>query len=160
MSPVWLGDKRISIASPSSIDRGTVDLNKGEMSFQMFEFQDMAELDEIVTTDPISIKTLRTLASKINEAMPAFLIKYLNASLKAKPNALAIHASSSIEGYRTSADQTKISRTKGFIGNPQLELGKFPNAIHHIKIFHNGKGKARVFYKNQGRVSFVQNLKS
>jgi hypothetical protein len=71
---------------------------------------------------------------------------------------LAIHPTSSIAGYKTTADQDAISRTKGFIGNPQLESAKFPKAIHHIKIFYNEKGKARVFYKNQGGVQFVQNL--
>ena len=54
--------------------------------------------------------------------------------------------------------QRGFSRTKGFIGNPQLESAKFPAAIHHIKVFYNDKGKARVFYKSQGGVQFMQNV--
>jgi hypothetical protein len=158
VSPVWIGDKRISIASASSIDHGTVDLNKGEMSFQIFDCPDPAKLDRIVEAGPTEIATLTNLAAEIGEAMPSFLIKYLEAALKTAPGTLAIHTSGSIEGYKTSADQEAISRTKGFIGNPQLEQAKFPNANHHVKIFHNGKGKARVFYKNTGSVQFVQNL--
>jgi hypothetical protein len=160
MSPVWVGDKRISIAASSSIDRGTVDLNKGEMSFQSFDCPDPAKLDKIVETTPTKISTLKKLAAAVGDALPPFLIKYLESELKSKPDSLAIHASSSIAGYKTSADQEAISRTKGFIGNPQLESAKFPNAVHHVKIFHNDKGKARVFYKNQGGVQFVQNVKS
>lgn len=160
MSPVWIGDTRISIAAPSSIDRGTVDLNKGEMSFQIFDCPDLAKLDGIVTADPQSLGTLKQLAAVVGEALPPFLIEYLQAALDVAPGTLAIHTSSSIKGYKESADQEGIFRTKGFIGNPQLESGKFPNAIHHVKIFHNGQGKARVFYKNQGGVQFVQNLKS
>ncbi len=160
MSPVWVGDKRISIAASSSIDRGTVDLNKGEMSFQSLDCPDPVKLDKIVEAAPTKISTLKKLAAAVGDALPPFLIKYLESELKAKPDSLAIHTSSSIAGYKTSADQEAISRTKGFIGNPQLESAKFPNAIHHMKIFHNGKGKARVFYKNQGGVQFVQNLKS
>jgi hypothetical protein len=158
VSPVWIGDSRISIASASSIDHGTVDLNKGEMSFQIFDCPDPKEVDEIVVAGPRELSTLANLAAKVGEAMPSFLIKYLEAALKAAPDTLAIHTSSSIEGFKTSADQEAISRTKGFIGNPQLEQATFPNAVHHLKIFHNGKGKARVFYKNTGMIQFVQNL--
>ncbi len=94
------------------------------------------------------------------QALPPYLVQYLKTALREAPGTLAIHTSSSIEGYTTSADQAEISRTKGFVGNPQLESVKFPNAIHHVKIFHNGQGKARVFYKNQGGVQFIQNLKN
>ena len=160
VSPVWIGDSRISIAASSSIDRGNVNLNKGEMSFQMFDCPDPAKLDAIVTADPQSLKTLEKLAASVGEALPRFLIEYLETTLKVAPRTLAIHTSRSIAGYKERSDREDISRTKGFIGNPQLESGKFPNAIHHVKIFHNGQGKARVFYKNQGGVQFIQNLKS
>jgi hypothetical protein len=160
MSPVWVGDPRISIAAPSSIDRETVDLNKGEMSFQIFDCPDLAKLDGIVTADPTRLETLRILAKVVGEAMPTYLLEYLQAALKVAPDTLAIHTSSSIANYGTSADHEAISRRKGFIGKPQLEEKRFPNAIHHVKIFHNGKAKARVFYKNRGGVQFVQNLKS
>jgi hypothetical protein len=160
VSPVWVGDSRISIAASSSIDRGTVDLNRGEMSFQIFDCPDPAALDKIIQAGPTEIKTLETLAGKIGDALPKFLIKYLQSQVKTRPDSLAIHTASSIAGYKTTADQDAISRTKGFIGNPQLESAKFPNAIHHVKIFYNDKGKARVFYKSQGGVQFVQNLKS
>jgi len=160
ISPVWIGDERISIASASSIDHGTVDLNKGEMSFQIFDCPEPSKLDAIIDKGPTEIATLKNLAAEIGEAMPAFLIKYLEAAEKIAPGTLAIHASSSIEGYKASANQEAISRAKGFIGNNQLEKPKFPDALHHVKIFHNGKGKARVFYKNTGSVQFVQNLNS
>ena len=44
-SLVWLGDTRISAVASSSIDRSTVDLNRGEMSFAMFDFD--RKIDEI-----------------------------------------------------------------------------------------------------------------
>ncbi len=157
VSPVWVGDARISIAASSSIDRGTVDLNRGEMSFQIFECPDPVALDKIIEEGPTEIKTLEKLAGKMGDALPNFLIKYLQSQVKLRPDSLAIHTASSIAGSKD-ADQDAISRTKGFIGNPQLESAKFPNAIHHVKIFYNGKGKARVFYKSRGGVQFVQNL--
>lgn len=159
VSPVWLGDPRISIASASSIDRATVDLAKGEMSFQIFPFADFAKLDAIVDKAPTELATLKKIADEIGDAMPRFLIDYLDTELKRIPGSLAIHPAGSVAGYKDPKEVEQIARTKGFMGNPQLELTKFPNALHHIKIFHNGKGKARVFYRNQGGVQFVQNLK-
>jgi len=158
VSPVWIGDKRISIAASSSIDRGTVDLNRGEMSFQIFDCPNASALDAIVEAGPTSIETLKILAANVGEGLPQFLIQYLDSQVQANPESLAIHTSSSIAGYRTSADQETISRSKGFIGNPQLELAKFPNAVHHVKIFYNEKEKARIFYKSRGGAQFVQNL--
>lgn len=158
MSPVWVGDKRISIASSASIDHGTVDLNRGEMSFEMFDCPDPAALDAIIASGPQDVATLKKLATKIGDGLPKFLVKYLESQVASKPGVLAIHTSTSIAGQK-SADQDAIARIKGFIGKSQLEVLKFPNAIHHVKVFYNAKGKARVFYKSEGSVQFVQNLK-
>jgi hypothetical protein len=131
------------------------------MSFQIFDCPDPAKLDKLVAAGPTKHATLERLAAEIDQGLPAFLIEYIKSAMKNQPpGTLAIHPSSSIEGYKQSADQETISRAKGFIGNPQLELGRFPNAIHHVKILYNAKRKARVFYKNQGGAQFVQNLKS
>lgn len=156
-SPVWIGDQRIAIASSSSIDRTTVDFNRGEMSFALFDCDDVGALDKIVDAAPQDIATLETLAKTIKESVPAFLIEYLRAELAQAPQSLAIHKASSIAGQGAGTDQQLIRRVKGFIGRSQLETQRFPAAVHHVKIFHNGKGKARVFYKNTGSAQFVQN---
>ena len=160
VSPVWLGDPRISIAASSSIDRGTVDLSKGEMSFPMFDLPDASKLDAVVRSNPESLETLRKLRKAVKDALPSFLISYLEADLKRRPGTLAIHESTPIDGYKDEEVKEKIARKKGFMGKSQLETGKFPKAIHHVKIFYNGKGKARVFYKNLGSVQFVKNVKN
>ena len=156
--PVWIGDSRIAIASSSSIDHGTVDLDKGEMSFPIFSCPDLGKLDAIVQADQRDLKTLTALAAEVGEeALPEYLITYLRSDLHANPGTLAIHTASSVAGYGKSADVDAISRAKGFLGAPQLEEDRFPNTRHHIKIMHNGKGRARVFYKNRGGAQFVQN---
>lgn len=159
-SPVWLSDPRISIAASASIDRSTVDLNRGEMSFQMFDCPSPEKLDQIVAADPRSPDTLAELAKAIGDALPPFLVEYVRTADKMTPGTLAIHESSSVAGYKKTADTDpdEITRRRGFIGNPQLEIAKFPNAVHHVKILYNAKGRARVFYKNTGGVQFVQNL--
>jgi hypothetical protein len=156
-SPVWIGDSRVSVASESSINKATVALDKGEMSFGMFDYA--AELDDIVLESQNSIETLKKLRNKVGkEALPMFLIDYIHATSPGGADSLAIHTASSIENYGDSANQDAITRTKGFIGNPQLELKKFPNAAHHIKVLYNAKGKARLFYKFKGSLQFIQNL--
>lgn len=160
-SPVWIGDKRISIASASSIDHSTVDLNKGEMSFEIFDLPDPDRLDKIVIEDPCSIDTLQKLAQEIGpNGLPLFLVDYLRKELQRAPGSLAIHTSTSIEGYGKSANLAAISRARGFLGEPQLERKKFPDAKHHIKVLYNGNGKARVFYKNEAGAQFVENVGS
>jgi hypothetical protein len=156
-SPVWIGDSRVSVASESSINKATVALDKGEMSFGMFDYS--SELDNIVLSDQNGVETLKKLADKIgNDALPKFLIDYIQATSPDGKESLAIHTASSIEGYAQSANQEAITRTKGFIGNPQLEPKKFPNAVHHIKVLYNTSGKARLFYKFKGSLQFIQNL--
>jgi hypothetical protein len=160
-SPVWVGDPRISIASSSSIDRQTVNFDQGEMSFPIFDFPDKERFDDIVSAGPTSIATLKKLAQAVGKGFPLYLIEYLDAVLKTNPGTLAIHKAGTVKNYTPGPDfdLNAISRTKGFIGTNQLEKATFPNAIHHVKIFHNEKGKARVFYKNRRNVQFVKNTK-
>jgi hypothetical protein len=157
-SPVWIGDNRVSIAADSSINKATVLLDKGEMSFALFDYS--ADCDRIVLEDQSSIETLKKLRKNIgSDALPQFLIQYIETMSHRRPGLLAIHTASSIANTRT-ANQETISRVKSFIGKSQLEEGKFPNAVHHVKIFYNAKGKAKLFYKFKGSLQFVQNLRS
>lgn len=156
-SPVWIGDSKVAVASDSSIDKATVVLDKGEMSFGIFDFD--AELDQIVLGAQTDIATLHALRTKLgNDALPQFLIDYIGAVMASGGGTLAVHTASSIAGYGDNANQAAISRDKGLLGNPQLELKKFPTAAHHVKIFFNAENRARVFYKYRGSLQFIQNL--
>ncbi len=158
-APVWISDNRIAVASSASIDKATVALDKGEMSFGIFDYK--PELNRLILKDQTSLKTLTELRAQIgNDALPSFLIDYIKDVAVDGSGAIAIHTSSSIEGYGETADHTKISRDKGFMGKSQLELKKFPDAVHHIKILFNGSGRAKVFYKYRGSLQFIQNLGS
>jgi hypothetical protein len=102
---------------------------------------------------------LKKLRQKIgDDALPEFVIDYIEAVSKDGDGTLAIHTASSIAGYAQTADQVAISRKKGFMGTNQLEPKKFPNAVRHFKIFHNDASKARLYLKFKG-VQFVENLK-
>jgi hypothetical protein len=45
------------------------------------------------------------------------------------------------------------------MGQRDMERDKYPKAIHHLKIFHNLEGLARLFYKYDQKVNFIKNLK-
>ncbi|SFV15429.1 Z1 domain-containing protein [Pseudoduganella namucuonensis] len=155
-SPVWIADKRIAVAAAPSIDKATVVLDKGEMAFGLFDYS--ASFDELILLDQKNTNTLCLLQKRIGTAaLPNFLIDFIRTTANLHQGTLAIHTASSIEGYGASADQDTITRSKGFIGATQKESSKFPDAAHHIKILHNGKGKARLFYKYEGSLHFVRN---
>lgn len=156
-SPVWVGDSRVSVASKASINNATVALDKGEMSFQMFGYT--ADLDNLILTGQTNVDTLRKLMAKLGkQALPEFLIDYIETVQPNGDGSLAIHKCSPIPKGK-SYDQAAISRDKGVMGTSQREPDKFPKAVHHIKIFFNESKKARLFYKREGSVQFIQNQK-
>jgi Z1 domain len=160
-SPVWLTDNRIAAVAASSIDRSTVDVDRGEMAFHLFDFD--GRYDAIVASDTAVVQKLGQLAATFgNSVFPGYLKEFM---LRTSPNPeqqIAIHASSSISGYSNKEhglDKSRIERRRGFMGTPQLEKGRYPNAVHHIKVFSNDKGKGRLFYKFEGSIQFVKNTR-
>lgn len=154
-SPVWLADQRIAAVASSSIDKANVLLDRGEMSFPIFDYS--PEIDRIIqgSNDPIS--SLTRLQAKIgNDALPDYLIQYVQSILPNGPQSIALHPSSTIENMKD-ADKNKIERTKGLFGQVRRE---FPDAAHHFKIFFNSKNRARLIYKFNGNISFLKNVKN
>lgn len=160
-APVWLTDNRIAAVSSSSIDRSTVDVNRGEMAFHLFDYNDKYE--EIVKGDSSVLVRLEQLSALLgNEVFPSFLKEFMISSSANPEEMIAIHSASSIEGYadkEQGLDKARIERRKGLIGTPQLEKSRYPAAIHHLKVFTNASGKGRLFYKYEGSIQFVKNLK-
>ena len=156
-SPVWLADNRISAVSATSIDRATVDMNSGAMSFEIFDYS--SEVDSLIAANVDKLNKLRTLSSKLGtRCLPEFLIQYIERFSPQGELSLAIHSTGSIEGYRD-ADKERIERKKSLIGKSDREETKYPHALHHIKIYRNSKGKARVFYKYVGSITFLKKWK-
>lgn len=159
-SPVWLGDTRIAAVASSSIDQANVSLDKGEMSFRIFNFDPQLEVIVNSAADPSA--KLRNLQKRIGKgALPDYLIRYVERTSPSGARSVALHPSSSIAGYKDAdgLDKNKIERTRGFFGEPQMQRDKFPEAVHHFKVFYNEKGKGRVFYKFDGNIKFIKNLK-
>ncbi len=157
-SLVWLTDQRIAAVSSSSIDRSTVDLNRGEMSFAIFNHSE--EVENLITSGKPSLQLMEDLSVLLGErSFPGYLRKYILRTLPKQGASLAFHPTGSIVKY-TDANQDLIERRRGFIGTSDLQKGKYPHAIHHFKIYTNGKGRARLFYKFEGNIQFIKNLRN
>jgi hypothetical protein len=158
-SPVWLDGERITAVSSSSIDNATVVVDRGEMSFELFDFQ-IDDINEILGIKSNSIIKLKAISALLGDPyLPSYLITYIESFLPQGDNSLAIHIPKSIKGYEDKpgeVDKATITRSRGFIGKRELENDKFPNAIHHINILYNEQKKARVFYKYEGNIRFLK----
>jgi hypothetical protein len=147
-SPVWLADQRIAAVASSSIDKANVLLDKGEMSFPIFDY--LPEIEAVMkNNDPIEgLKKLQHIIG--SESLPEYLIRYVEKMMPNGPDSVALHSSSTIENMKD-ADKDKIERTKGLFGQVSRD---FPNAAHHFKIFFNNKDRP-VSYTNSRAISVL-----
>ena len=157
--PVWPEDKRTRAVARTSIDKTTVKMDSGEMSYEVFKLS--SEVEGVIQSTMVPLEKLKRLRDELgDQKLPLHLINIITHFSPDGTNSLAIHAPRSIEGYKD-ADKVNISRKKGLIGDGDLEKDKFPHAIHHIKIFFNSGKEARVFYKFIGidGIKFLKNFK-
>ena len=153
-SPVWLADHRIAAVAPASIDKANVDLDRGEMSFPIFAYS--KEVEHLVSETNNPLSCLKLLQEEIGtDALPEYLIRYIEHLLPNGPSSIAIHPPSAVEGMRD-ANHAEITREKGLFGQAKRS---FPDALHHFKIFHNDGNKARLVYRFNGNISFLKNVK-
>jgi hypothetical protein len=153
-SLVWVGDSRIAPAATSSIDRSTVDLDRGEMAFGLIDYT--KNIEGILSLQVASSEKMRLLVEALGEkAFPNYLQRYIDRTSFGNQNALFVHPPLDMSNYGD-ANKAEISRKKGFIGNTQL--AKAPSScVHHLFIVHNGDGKARLVYKFRGSIQFIKN---
>lgn len=152
-SLVWLGDHRIQAVSSASIDRSTVDLDRGEMSFTLFDYSPSVEAAFL----PGAGSSLDDLAELLGAtAFPDYLLRYIKQT-SPSASSVAVHKPIDISGYADGPDidKGKITRRRGFIGKSQID--KYPRATHHLFVIHNNEGKARLFYKFAGSIQFIKN---
>ncbi len=162
-SPVWLDGERIIASASSSIDKTNILVDRGEMSFDLFKFNP-AGIKTVLETNESGLQKAKALSALLGaNCLPGYLINYMQNFCPAGDESIAIHSPRSIAGYADKAgeiDKATITRTRGFIGERELEPAKYPNAIHHLNILFNELGKARVFYKYQGNIRFLRTSKN
>lgn len=156
-SPVWLEDTRVSAVAAGSIDKTTVSFDSGEMSFEIFDYDNQVE--KTIVSKASNLERLKIIAQVLGKKkLPDFLLEYIKHFSPNGDESIAIHPSGSMAGYKD-ANQERIERARSFIGNRELEKDKYPNAIHHFKILYNAQNKARIFYKYEGNIKFLKNLR-
>jgi hypothetical protein len=156
--PVWIEDRRIRSVAAASIDRTTVQMSSGEISCEIFVLTQ--EIETNFSRDLPPLERLSSLRNELGDGvLPLHIINFISQDSPDGNHSIAIHKPTCISGY-TDANQDNISRRRGFIGDADLEKGKFPHAIHHIKVFYNAQRKARIFYKFLGisGTNFLKNL--
>lgn len=157
-APVWLSDHKISPTATSSIDRSSVDFEDGEMSWGMFDYQDVAYMGDDSQSDLDRLATLRSILPE--SCFPSYVYKYLTSQFKQQGD-FCFHDTSTFGGPKsnyTSDEIASLRRKKGIFSTHEFSRGGRPHAKHHLKIFSNPYGKARLFYKVNGQaVRFMQN---
>lgn len=161
-APVWLSDHKTTPTSPHSIDRSSVDFEGGEMSFALFNFEEERVCSLFERNERSDIEVLESLRSSFSEKeFPQYVYNYLLQELTPSSRLVSFHKPSgfgtAVSTY-TEEEKQNIRRTKGIFATNEYRRSELPDARHHIKVFHNGVGKARIFYKIKGgAVKFIQN---
>lgn len=163
-APVWLSDHKTTPTSPSSIDKSTVDFEGGEMSFGIFGF-DKTHIDALMTrANRNDTEMLEELRKNFGQSeFPDYIYHYLKQDILDGRTQISFHHSSRFGTSSSSytADEIKsIRRKKGIFANNEFARSERPTARHHLKVFYNEEGRARLFYKINGNaIKFIQNRK-
>ncbi|MEP5937351.1 MAG: Z1 domain-containing protein [Erythrobacter sp.] len=161
-APVWLADHKTTPTSPASIDKSSVDFEGGEMSFALFSFDEDAIAATFSRGDQDDQAVLASLRQQFSEEeFPPYVYNYLLKEIRPGSRSISFHKPS---GFGTASknytddEKSKIRRTKGIFATNEYKRSEIPDARHHLKVFHNGMGKGRIFYKiNGSSIKFLQN---
>lgn len=155
-SPVWIADQRIAAVANASVDNSTVDLDRGEMSFAIFDFK--PEFDEIAQSSTSAADRINALADKLGDAaFPQYLREFILHSISKGKAGLKIFPSAGMFPSMSEQEKADIQRRQGFLTIRQAD--RSGNTVHFLRVFRNDSGKARLFYKFDGSVQFIKNLK-
>jgi hypothetical protein len=124
----------------------------------MFDFS--PPMDEVaMATECDDLEKLIRLQCILGDnGFPEYVLKYVKRICPHGAASIAVHRSLQINHGYSGADVDKIVRSKGFLGTNQLK-GANAEAIHHFRIIRNPENKARLFYKFQGSIQFIKNLR-
>lgn len=154
--PVWIEGKKTRPVANSSIDRNTVEMSSGEMSYAKFSYNENSkEIENIITNTYEHYRKLTDLQNLLGrDAIPDYLISFI----KQQQEYVVVHPSTDISNRADDTDKENISRARGLIGKSEEEQSKYPDCIHHIKIFFTSNG-GKVFYKYTRPLKFLKNLR-
>jgi len=162
-APVWLSDHKTTPTSATSIDRSSVDFEGGEMSWAIFDFDHKIHEAAMLGSSQSDLEKLNALGKIFSNAeFPEHTRKYIEQDAMSRNGSVCFHRVGEFGVRSKSYDQNEIDnvrrKSKGIFSNNEFKRGDRPNAPHHLKIFKNSNGKARLFYKLNGKsIRFMQN---
>lgn len=151
-SPVWLSDSRIAAVASSSIDKSTVDIDRGEMAFALFSYDQ--KIDEIVAAHLPMKEKLDQLSKLVgDDGFPEYLAAFIARMSENLDEDVNVQQTAGVQPKMTAEEKASISRTKGMMGSSQT------SHKHSLKVFKNDEGMARLYYKYSGSIQFMKNMK-
>jgi hypothetical protein len=132
------------------------------MSFALFDYDEgkINALFDRQSRDDLAVLTSLREHFKDSE-LPRYVYDYLRQELRPGSHVISFHGPSGFgteKSKYTDEEKQNIRRTKGIFATNEYQRSEIPDARHHLKVFHNGMGKARLFYKiNGGAIKFIQN---
>jgi hypothetical protein len=155
-SPVWIGDKRIAAVASASIDRSTLDLDRGEMSFAIFDVD--PAIDSLVAGAQSAADKIAVLAESLGDAaFPRYLREFILRSISSGRNGIKVFPTAGMFPSMTEDEKQQIVRRQGFL--TIRDTDHVGNVIHFLRIFRNERQRGRLFYKFDGSVQFMKSVK-
>ena len=160
-APVWLADYKTTPTASGSIDRSTVDFEDGEMSFRIFDYDPDKHSTAMERGNRSNLEMIKDLAGLFSdEEFPSYLQEHL---ILSEDTGISFHRPSlfgSAKAQYMPEEIKNIQRKKGIFSTNEYARSEKPDACHHLKIFYNAKGRARLFYKINGKgIKFIRNLR-
>jgi hypothetical protein len=155
-SPIWISDSRTQTTAPSSIKKASVDESRGEIGFQVFDYNDeIKNLYENCQNDNKSIGDIEKLAECVgDDALRDFFVKQLVRKMKVNPKKVAFQNIRLINKLSNTDHDTFIRKRGGLIdqvsSNPNYQLALYEN---------NETKKARIFFKCSLSKKYLQRIK-
>ncbi len=125
------------------------------MSFSIFDFD--SKIDDVANSVHDPIKIINSLAKLIGSGFPLYLQTFLRQSVSRKTLGLRLFPSGTVFPGMTPLEKERVERRQGFL--TIRDADRAGNVVHFLRVFRNDAGKARLFYKFDGSVSFIKNLK-
>lgn len=156
--PVWLEDRQVKAVAGSAIDRRTLSIDKGEISFALFKLnREVIKLSEFSKAGYQHFKELVRMLPK--DYFGGHILGFVEGTVPSGESSVVVHVTRTLSGDTKGIDEADISRIRGMFGGADYEASTFPNAVHHFKIFANSKGRARVIYNYKSDEKSIRFLK-
>ena len=153
-SPIWMSDSRTQTTAPSSINKGCVDVTKGEFGFQVFDLnEEIISLYMKCTEDGKTKDDVDRLAKKLgDDAMKEFCVDQALRKMEVDPNMVDFQ---NIREKTNDMDPITLIRKKGGVIDPIKSNPKYQFAMFKNK----DTGKARIFFKCSLSKKYLQRIK-